>query len=246
MKPLGIDFRKVVERNWFATRNFHCHWFEDADVLNGYLRFRTETLEDYLRHVRGPAHDGRKADVGDEVHAYIKREVMEPLAYRTPDCTLYWIDHNMEMRISAFFKSRDDWARIPAWGVDMPADPWKVEPVRLEHGYDEDKPAGDLGPEDMQSAARFRGGECLSREMTRGDLFTKLRWRCAFGHVFEAAPNTVLKGGHGCPACAPPGWNYDEEARRNPFFAQVWYPNHDREENHAYPADCWKDILGRE
>jgi len=53
----------------------------------------------------------------------------------------------------------------------------------------------------------------------------------------------VLKGGHWCPECAPPGWRYDEEARRNPFFAQVWYPNHGREENNVYPADCWKDVL---
>ena len=41
---------------------------------------------------------------------------------------------------------------------------------------------------------------------------------------------------------APPPWNYDEEARRNPFFAQVWYPNHDPSENNFYPADCVKDI----
>jgi len=25
----------LTERNWFATRNFHCHWFEDSDVLAG-------------------------------------------------------------------------------------------------------------------------------------------------------------------------------------------------------------------
>jgi len=45
------------------------------------------------------------------------------------------------------------------------------------------------------------------------------------------------------PAPPPPGWNFDEEARRNPFFAQVWTPNHDPEENNVYPEDCWKDIV---
>jgi len=37
-QALGIkDFRKVVERNWFATRNFHGQWYEDSDVLENYL-----------------------------------------------------------------------------------------------------------------------------------------------------------------------------------------------------------------
>jgi hypothetical protein len=127
----------------------------------------------------------------------------------------------------------------------MPEDPRNLRPVRLDHGYDEDKPTEALDLTDMRAAASFRGGACLSETMAQGDLFTKLRWKCAFDHEFEATPNTVLKGGHGCPRCAPPGWNYDEEARRNPFFAQVWYPNHDRDENNFYPEDSWKDILER-
>ena len=241
MGLFGIDYQKVTERNWFATRNFHCQWFEDSDILNDILRFRTETLEDHLRHIGGPG-PGREL-AGDEVYAHIKKKIMEPLASKTPDCTLYWINNNMDMRISAFFKSREDWAGIPPWDVEMPEDPWNVEPSRLDHGYDESKPVDELGLEDMQTAAQFRGGECLSKGMSSGDLFTKLAWKCAFGHEFEATPNIVLKGGHWCPECVPPGWNFDEEAKKNPFFAQVWYPNHNRDEKNVYPADCWKDIL---
>ena len=79
--------------------------------------------------------------------------------------------------------------------------------------------------------------------MRTGDLFTPLRGRCAFGHEFPATGNLVLKGGHWCPQCMAPPWNYAEQARLNPFFAQVWYPNHSREENHFYPEDCWMDVL---
>jgi hypothetical protein len=79
--------------------------------------------------------------------------------------------------------------------------------------------------------------------MIPGDLYTRLRWRRALGHEFAATPSLILKGGHWCPDCAPPPWNYDEQARRNPFFSQVWYPNHDHHENHFYPEDCWRDIL---
>ena len=245
MKIFGIDSRKVMERNWFALRNFHCHWFEDSGILNDYLRHQTESYEDHVRHIEEaiPAH--ARAGSRESSHEDLKRRAMEPLARTTPDCTMYWIENGMEMRITAFFNSREAWARIPDWDVDMPEDPRRVQPVRLDHGYDEDKPLGELDLEDMQGAAEFRGGSCLSGTMSKGDLFTRLSWKCAFGHTFEATPNIVLKGGHWCPECAPPGWRYDEEARRNPFFAQVWYPNHGREENNVYPADCWKDVLER-
>ena len=58
------------------------------------------------------------------------------------------------------------------------------------------------------------------------------------------APNTVLKGGHWCPDCSPQtaGWDHDQEAAHNPFFAQVWYNNHDTSESNYYPQDCYLDV----
>jgi len=243
MKIFGIDSKEVMERNWFALRNFHCQWFEDSGILDEYLHYQSESVEDHLGYLQAkvPAHG--KAGAREIDQEAIRKGIMEPLAMGTPDCTMYWINNNMEMRITAFFKSREEWARIPAWGVDMPEHPRNIQALRLDHGYDEDKPTVDLDLEDMRAAAAFRGGTCLSKKMETGDLFTKLEWKCAFDHNFEATPNIVLKGGHWCPDCAPPGWNYDEEARRNPFFAQVWYPNHDPEENNVYPEDCWRDIV---
>lgn len=32
---------QLSERNWFALRNFHCHWFEDSAKLNEFLNFQT-------------------------------------------------------------------------------------------------------------------------------------------------------------------------------------------------------------
>ena len=91
--------------------------------------------------------------------------------------------------------------------------------------------------------ARFRGGKCLAESWT-GDMFETLEWECAFGHPFHAKPNTVLKAGHWCPTCVAPPWSYDEEAQRNPFFAQVWVPNHDPEENNVYSEEDCHDIAG--
>lgn len=46
--------------------------------------------------------------------------------------------------------------------------------------------------EDVQAAARARGGECLSTEYINGT--TPLTWRCAKGHAWEAPAAGVLQG----------------------------------------------------
>ena len=51
---------------------------------------------------------------------------------------------------------------------------------------------------EMQAIAKGRGGVCLSK--TYVSTHTKLRWRCAEGHEWEAKPSSV-KSGNWCPAC---------------------------------------------
>jgi hypothetical protein len=52
--------------------------------------------------------------------------------------------------------------------------------------------------EDMRSIATARGGKLLSRSYV--DTNTKLRWRCAEGHVWEAIPNSIKRGSW-CRVC---------------------------------------------
>jgi hypothetical protein len=143
------------------------------------------------------------------------------------------------MRITAFYKDYETYESIPGWGLDMPQLNPEPEWHRLDHGYDESK--GTLDIDDLHGSAEFRGGRCLSEEWD-GDMYGSVEWECSAGHRFRGRPATILKAGHWCPECVPPPWNFDEEARRNPFFAQVWYPNHDREENNFYAEDCIQDI----
>ena len=56
-----------------------------------------------------------------------------------------------------------------------------------------------LSIEDMKEAARLRGGWCLS-EIYINQL-TKLTWKCAEDHIWEALPKHVRKGSW-CPVCA--------------------------------------------
>lgn len=244
---LGLgDYRKIMDRNWFAIRNFHCQWFEDSHILDDYLHFRQDTLASHLQQIKEHAAWYVKLAGAPLVRnlipkSLIRQFVMKPLT-EGKDGTMYWVDNDIEGRITAFFGSKDKWAQIPPhWNGCSPT--CDVEPVRLDHGYDESKPQSELDIEDMKGAAKFRGGECLSQNMTKGDLTTKIEWKCAFGHVFDASPRLVLLGGHWCPECEPPPWNYDEIAKVNPFFAQVWYPNHDVTECNFYHERCFEDIL---
>ena len=52
---------------------------------------------------------------------------------------------------------------------------------------------------EMQALARKKGGRCLST--VYNNFKTKLRWRCAKGHEWEATPGNVKHGGTWCPKC---------------------------------------------
>ena len=137
--------------------------------------------------------------------------------------TLGWLKHNNEPRIKAYFGSRKEREKIGSWQEMSDIHLADMESAeRLSHGYDESKPLAELDIKDMCEAAAFRGGKCLSESMVKGDLATKLEWECAFGHRFSASPALILLGGHWCDECMPAPWHFDEEAKRNPFLAQVW------------------------
>ena len=154
--------------------------------------------------------------------------------------TLYWYQQKKDMRISAFYKDYETFEAIPDWGMEMPDFNVNQDWIKLDHGYDENKSPLEL--EDLKKAAEFRGGKCIS-ETWDGDMYTLLDWKCAHDHDFKAKTYTILKAGHWCPNCLPPPWNYDNIAKKNLFFSQVWYPNHDENENNVYPEDCFKDIV---
>ena len=74
-------------------------------------------------------------------------------------------------------------------------------------------------------------------------MFTSLDWKCAAGHEFQSKANTILKAGHWCPECMAPPWDFDRQAKENPFFAQVWNPDHDPDEDNFYAEEDIHDIL---
>lgn len=213
---------KVFSPQWFALDNFHGIWYEDSDLLEEYLHFRSpQTSQEYFdSFASGLPWFFRLAKI---VPAPFIKCAMGIIARKRPLGPLCWLKDGNEKKIRASFGSRKMWESIPGWeewNLSIP----EMKPVRLSHGYDENKEERYLTIEDMREAAEFRGGSCLSESMTPGDLDTPLMWECSEGHRFEATPRLILKGGHWCEECFNADADYDRLARNNPFFAGVYHP----------------------
>ncbi|MBN2045362.1 MAG: NAD(P)-dependent oxidoreductase [Anaerolineales bacterium] len=231
---LGLKPEEVYERKWFALRNFHCQWYEDSDVLHQFLDHQKQGLDDYFDEITRRTPWIQKSFARMVPRKLLKEMIFKPVAFKFEDSPMRWLREDPK-RITAFYKGRHSMESIHHWdtgGDDVPD--W-TQYQRLDHGYDESKPTSELNLTDMRGAARFRGGECTSKNIPPGDLFTPLQWSCAFNHHFSMTANSVLKGGHWCPECAPPEWNIGQQAQRSPFLAQVWRHQHDLEETVCYP-----------
>lgn len=219
MKKMHGSSRNGFEPKWIAKMNYHGHFFLDSDKLQELVPYRLKTPEQFF---------------GDELRYQIKlvkskpRLTPEQNKERTREIcrmqggTLDVVERNDEEGIKIFWGSREAYDAIPDSWDDVPPPATPGEPVWMDHGYDETKPLSELALEDMQQAAAFRGGKCLSESMETGAMYLPLRWQCALGHEFSAKPNTVLKLGHWCPECMNGQWDYFTQAKVNPFFAQSW------------------------
>ena len=231
---LGIRYRKVMERRWFALKNFHMQFFEDTGRLNDYLhhweggqsmeQFRREVWQDLPWYLKATAWYAKYIPPCRWFVEAATRSQLKRLAHRERG-TMHWIRHNHTGMINAFYGSIEAFHSIPEWDPQKPSEDPSLDHhtayERLEHGYDESKK--ELSLEDLQGVARFRGGQ-LRSEQWDGNMHTALSWKCCREHGFEMTPHAVIKGGHWCLECISPPWDYQEVAQKNPFAAQVLEP----------------------
>jgi len=244
---------QIFNAHWFTTRNFHGMWYLDSDVLEQYLHFRANVpIREYFRRmaaadsIPGGIKFAAKTKVAKLV-LHLVKIAMYAMAMSKEHGTQWWIKHNIQPRIHAYYGSLDKYRAIPDW-AHMDLSHPSEQAVVLDHGYDEQKPMSEFTLEDMQKAAAFRGGKCVSTEMVRGDWDSPLEWECAEGHRFTATPRLILLGGHWCPECFPwpykqeknpRPWAWDREAKRNTFFAQLWSPLHEADEDNVYGPEVF-------
>lgn len=232
---LGLDMKAVLERSWFALKNFHMLFYEDASKLNSYLHHWEggRSQEDYYAGVKKQIPSFLKVNAWFCKHIFMYRWFVQVLTRHTlkklalqPGGTLRWIVEGDSEKIRAFFGSEEAIRNIPGWDQGMPSLNHDLSFERLDHGYDETKE--HLGMEELLTAAVFRGGTLEEAEWM-GDMHVKLSWVCCMGHSFKMTPHAVLKGGHWCPECLMPPWNYPEIAKKNKFVAQMFPATQDQE-----------------
>ncbi|SFR78412.1 Nucleoside-diphosphate-sugar epimerase [Agromyces sp. CF514] len=217
---MGVrDVRAWYDRNWFATRNFHGHWYTDSDRLEELVPFREDTFDVALARAMAAAPASVRS--AGKVPAWIvKHLVMKPLT-RKPRGTMHAVRNGLDDEIRAHFGSMEAWQAIEGWSRFEPPAPSKV-PMSLDHGYDAAISPDAWDADVYRDVAGFRGGELLSAGVERGRPATPLVWRCAVGHTFAGSPRLVLTAGHWCPDCVRDSAAYEVQAERNPFLAQLY------------------------
>ncbi len=224
---LGLDYRGFVDPRDMGIYNFHGHWFTDSDALEEIAHFRFLDPAAYFPEALRTLRTVRRIPLlRSLIPNEQKMKHMLAETGREPGGTRWMFANNKEEWITSFFGSRKERGQIKSWAEGYALYVPSHTPTYLNHGYDESKATSELDLEDIQVAAEFRGGACLSTAMMKGDLYTPLRWQCHLDHVFKATPNLILKGGHWCPECERTAWDYADTARHSPFFAQVWTPLH--------------------
>jgi len=216
-KLFGLgDYRKILPRNWFGLRNFHCGWYEDSWILNEYLGHWRQSYEDQIKQVDNtiPAvfKLGGRLAPGFVVKTFMKR-MADPLK---------WMRNDDKEKICAFFGSREAWEKIPGW------DQYVLERDTRDLRVKQDPLTREYTLKDMQELAKSRGGQCLSTAYK--DIKSKLKWKCGFGHEWEASPRSPLTG-HWCAECVPPPWNWDAVAKVDAAIGAQYYLNHNRDES---------------
>ena len=248
-KLIGGSTKSYMKPNWNATRNFHGLYFYDGNKLEDLFSYQKESVNDYWKEIEknywyyslakivpaslisffaikrllsdsnSPTYWRRNKEDGKIIASFGSIEAFDNLSKK-------WEDFNLLIENKAPDGSYLDYNTL----IDI------NNAKLLNHGYDESKK--DLDLDDIKNAASFRGGNLLSKNFNKGDLYTKLKWSCADNHEFESSPFTIIKAGHWCEECMPDyTWNFDILAKKNPFFAQVWYDSHNEDENIIYYFD---------
>ena len=241
---MGGSPKSYFRPDWCATRNFHGLWYAD-NTLEDMFGYQRETVEQFWQAM------GKKYKIFKMARmlppALIKLAVFKRLLGDS-NAPSRWLKDGDVAKVTAAFGSVEQAKALPKKWEDFTvesaeehgsAEKYPKSNLRgkmLCHGYDEEKPMEEWDLKDMQGAAVFRGGKCLSAEMAPTPL-SKLLWQCSEGHTFSASPFTVLKGGHWCPFCQPQPWIYDKLAKKSPYIAQVWYDSHSPSENYSYSFD---------
>ena len=235
-KLIGGSTKKFMKPNWNATRNFHGLWYYDGDKLEKLFQYQKDSVNDFWHKI------GKKnwyfslaKIVPPKIISFFAIERL----LNDKNSPTYWYKNKEYAKIIATFGSVEAFENLPKnWksfnllkeNKDSNGNYINYEELRniknaklLYHGYDESIQDSDIDFNILNKAAEFRGGQLLTKNVQKGDLYSKLEWQCSEGHKFRANAFTIIKAGHWCEACMKDyTWNFDLLSKKNKFLAQVW------------------------
>ena len=172
-----------------------------------------------------------------------------------------WVKTNDEPRIKATFYSKEfydtlgtDWNNFNLLDENKGFEGEKVslkemqnnpEKYKLNYFYDDNKNLKDIDIDDLINVANAHGGKLLTKEFTKGDVYTLLEWENQDGIKFKSTPFTILKGGHWYnKSYSEIVWDFDRLAKKDKIYAQIWYDDHKKDEDVVYSFDKgFKSVL---
>lgn len=225
IKPMGLTSKDITDPRMLARFNFHGHFYTDSKKLEDYLHFRFIDFDEYWQGVHSETEEIMANPMIREMMPTAEQIKANQLEIAKKPMGFTWMfENNEEDWIHAFFGSREEQAKIKSMEEGYEFCFPSMEETYLNHGYDESKELENMSLEDLNNAARFRGGSYEGGKVE--NIHMPVQWKCADGHEFMQSINGVLHGGHWCPECMKEEWHYAEIARKNPFYAQVWIPTH--------------------
>ena len=243
---MGSSVKKMFKPEWVAKRNFHCMYFLDSHILEDLFHFQNTSFIEFFASLKKRYWYFKLAK---PFSFLVKFFTIRPLLKQLNSPTR-WKEEDVQ-RYNVFCSSKNGESSCDSWdecqmlcnkkrdGNELSYDELKKEElckVKFFHGYDDEKRLEELDIEDVKMAARFRGGHLLDNQtMKKGDVYTKLKWKCHNGHIFCASPFLIMRGGHWCPECTDsPPWKWGELAKNIPFYAQSYYDSFSKEERESY------------
>lgn len=246
---IGSNCFDFYEPNYSCQRNFHGMWFRDGQKLEEMFRYQGDTPVSFWDHVIETHKAYKIARIFPK--KMMKNMIIKPIL-KDSNAPSYWYAHKDEARMLAYFGGSEKYEALPkdwkdfnvlALGKDSEGKPFDYEHARhnpynrLNHFFDIDKPKEQVTIEDMRNVAEAHAGKLISKDYS-GDLYQKLEWENQDGERFMMSPFAVLYGGHwDNVSYHKHAWDFDRLSKKDKIYAQIWYDQHEKDEDNYYYYD---------
>lgn len=246
---IGCSFYDFFEPNYNCIRNFHGMWFSDGDKLEKLFHYQGDTPEEFWNNVLKTHKYFKLAKICPK--KLIKAFTIKPLL-KDDNAPAYWYKHNDEARMYAYFNGTDKYEALPKKWKDFPIlafgkdrfnksvdyEYLRTHPTRLNHYFDIDKDRNLVDINDLKNVASAHGGKLISKGFNPGDIYAKLEWENSDGERFIARPHSLLYCGHWYNiSYKEHAWDFDRLAKKDKIYAEIWYDQHDKDEDRFYFYD---------